>query len=299
MVYLQSFRMPSKARDEDAFDPMSGAYVQKTAQTCRNSVYPFVMFRERGLPDPFTFGDITVLYGNNGSGKSTILNVIAEALGLRRAAPFNRSDLFDDYVSLCAYRAARFIPPESAVLTSDDVFSRMLDIRRANDGIDGARQALLREWSENRYSRQDTRLRGLENYDEWAALMAAKRKRGTASAYVNDRLAKNLPERSNGESAFELFVTAVKDDALYLLDEPENSLSPARQMDLKYFLEDCVRNHGCQFILATHSPFLLALKGARVYDLDRAPVETRKWTELENVQVYRAFFAAVEEAEKG
>ena len=295
MIYLRSFRTPTPEEDENAFYPLSGSFIEKNRQTCRNSVYPFVLFRTRGLPEEFTFGDITVLCGANGSGKSTLLNLIAEKLGLHRAAPYNRSDYFEDYTALCDYKTAQFIPAHSAILTSDDVFDRMLDIRRVNAGVDDAREELLREWRENRYSAQDMRLRGLEDYDRWKALKETKKKRGTASGYVNKRLARNIEEHSNGESALELFVNAIKDDALYLLDEPENSLSPARQLELKYFLEDCVRHHGCQFIISTHSPFLLALKGARVYDLDHAPVTVKKWTELECVEVYRSFFRAVEE----
>jgi predicted ATPase len=87
-----------------------------------------------------------------------------------------------------------------------------------------------------------------------------------------------------------MFVDSIADDALYLLDEPENSLSPSNQIELKYFIEDCVRNHGCQFIISTHSPFLLSLNGAKIYDIDSEPVETKKWTELECVRVYQQFF---------
>mgnify|MGYP003306606792 CR=1 FL=1 len=95
---------------------------------------------------------------------------------------------------------------------------------------------------------------------------------------------------SNGESAFSYFAREIGEDALYLLDEPENSLSPSNQLELKYFIEDCVRNHGCQFIISTHSPFLLSLKGAKIYDIDSYPVETKKWTELDCVRVYQEFF---------
>ena len=79
---------------------------------------------------------------------------------------------------------------------------------------------------------------------------------------------------------------------LYLLDEPENSLSPARQLELAQFLHDSARFYNCQFVIATHSPFLLAMPGARVYDLDAEPVTTRKWTELENVRATWEFFQA-------
>ena len=77
---------------------------------------------------------------------------------------------------------------------------------------------------------------------------------------------------------------------LYLLDEPENSLSPKNQIMLKYFIEDCVRNHDCQFIISTHSPFILSLRWAKIYDIDSSPVIQKRWTELEGVRVYSDFF---------
>ena len=98
--------------------------------------------------------------------------------------------------------------------------------------------------------------------------------------------------RSNGESAFLYFTREIQEGGLYLLDEPENSLSPARQLELAQFLHDSARFYNCQFVIATHSPFLLAMPGARVYDLDAEPVTTRKWTELENVRATWEFFQA-------
>ncbi len=86
------------------------------------------------------------------------------------------------------------------------------------------------------------------------------------------------------------FVDRIRDNALYLLDEPENSLSAERQLELARFLEDSARFYGCQFIISTHSPFLLSMKGARIYDLDTPPVGVRAWTELPNVRLYHDFF---------
>ena len=56
------------------------------------------------------------------------------------------------------------------------------------------------------------------------------------------------------------------------------------------FLSDSARFFGCQFIIATHSPFILATKGAKIYDMDENPVDIKKWTELENVRAYYEFF---------
>ena len=56
------------------------------------------------------------------------------------------------------------------------------------------------------------------------------------------------------------------------------------------FFEDSARFFGCQFIISTHSPFLLAIPGAKIYDLDENPVDMKRWTELENVRTYYDFF---------
>ena len=77
---------------------------------------------------------------------------------------------------------------------------------------------------------------------------------------------------------------------MYLLDEPENSLSPERQMELVKFLEDSVRFFGCQFVIATHSPFFLAMRDAKIYDLSGEKACVKRWTELSNVRAYYEFF---------
>ena len=100
----------------------------------------------------------------------------------------------------------------------------------------------------------------------------------------------NIREYSNGESAFRYFTEKIAENGIYILDEPENSLSPQRQLELIKFIEDSARYFGCQFIISTHSPFLLAIKGAKIYDLDEYPVSVKKWTELESVRCYYNFF---------
>ena len=100
----------------------------------------------------------------------------------------------------------------------------------------------------------------------------------------------NVREHSNGESAFLYFSEKVQENGLYLLDEPENSLSPLRQQELAKFLEDSARFFGCQFIISTHSPFMLAMGGAKIYDMDEEVVDVKRWTQLPGVQTYFAFF---------
>ncbi|EQC79321.1 putative ATPase [Enterococcus sp. HSIEG1] len=106
----------------------------------------------------------------------------------------------------------------------------------------------------------------------------------------------NVREFSNGENAASFFQEKIVPNGLYLLDEPENSLSAQRQIELVAFIEDMTRYEHCQFVIATHSPFVLSIKEAKIYDLDQKPVDVRRWTQLENVQTYYRFFQMHQEA---
>lgn len=90
------------------------------------------------------------------------------------------------------------------------------------------------------------------------------------------------------------FTEKIQENGLYLLDEPENSLSTLRQQELAKFLEDSARFFHCQFVISTHSPFLLSMRGAKIYDMDEEPVDVKRWTKLEGVRAYFDFFKAHE-----
>lgn len=293
MIYLQSFQMPTRDDEENYFASPANF---KAKRTCYTTKYPFGLFRYRELPE-FYFTDITIFCGNNGSGKSSILNVIAEKLVLERTAPYNRSDFFEDYVELCDYQLDRAIPKGSKIITSDGVFEKVLDIRRINDGIDSKRADLIDEYiEENSPNAQPNRLQGLDDYDRWKRVSDMRNRNRSQSRFLKENLMRNVQERSNGESALSYFVDSIQENALYLLDEPENSLSPQNQLQLKYFIEDSVRNFGCQFVISTHSPFLLSLRSAHIYDIEETPPAKKKWTELDCVKVYHDFF--IEQSDK-
>ena len=135
-------------------------------------------------------------------------------------------------------------------------------------------------------------MRSLDDYEQLKKVNTARRT--TQSQYIRNNLVGNVREHSNGESAFIYFCEKIKEPGLYLLDEPENSLSPEKQQELLKFLEDSARFFGCQFIIATHSPFLLSMKNAKIYDMDENPVDIKRWTELTNVRTYYEFFKRYE-----
>ncbi len=287
MQHLDSVTLPSRG-EEDGY---CLSYPKELEMQCyrHENIYPFRLFPEKGLRQ-LSFAPITCLYGGNGSGKSTLLNIIAEKLSLARTAPCNRTPFFTPYLEMvCCKLTYGHIPKESRIITSDDVFDFLLDIRAVNEGIDRKREALFAEY-DHMTDREAPhfQLRSLDDYEELKERNEARRM--TKSKFTARRLPKETGGKSNGESAYIYFTRAIGENALYLLDEPENSLSAPLQKELAQFIEDSARFYGCQFIISTHSPFLLSLRGARVYDLDAYPVTERKWTELANVRLWYDFF---------
>lgn len=215
------------------------------------SYYPFKVLSSKGL-ERLDFEPITILYGGNGSGKSTALNVIAEKTKVERDSIFNKSDLYQEYVYMCKIDVLDKIPNGSKIITSDDVFDFMLNMRNLNEGIQEKRKEIVKEFLNAKYS--DFKLKSIDDYDELKKVNKARNKSQTK--YVDSELMRNIDGRSNGESAFSYFLGKIGENNLYILDEPENSLSPKLQIELQRFIEDSARFFGCQFIISTHSPFL-------------------------------------------
>ena len=277
MIYLEYFVFPDSDKEFNFF--------LNQKRTCYNSYYPFqILSRHNFLR--IDFEPITILYGGNGTGKTTALNVIAEKLQLARDSKFNKSNFFEDYLKLCNYQLTLPLPENSRVITSDDVFDYMLTVRDINEGIDLKKEALFEDYLDAKYAK--FQVRSLEDYETLKKITKARKL--TQSKFVRSELMDNIRECSNGESAFIYFSEKITENGLFLLDEPENSLSPAKQRELVKYIEDSARFFGCQFIISTHSPFVLSMRGAKIYDLDAEPVDIKNWTELENVKEYYRFF---------
>lgn len=279
-IYLETFQFPGDEEQAVHF-----LWDEKAKKSCYTSYYPFKILSAKGF-ERMDFEEITILHGGNGCGKTTVLNVIAETLGLQRKSRFNQSAFFRDYTELCTYEAAEPLPEESCIITSDDVFDYMLDIRAINEGIDEKREELFSEYTELKYA--DFQLNSLSQYEQLKKVNRARSK--TQSGYAKSFLMDNARERSNGETALMYFAEKLTKPGFYLLDEPENSLSAENQIKLQSYLKEAAHYAGCQLVISTHSPFLLAMRGAKIYDLDEEIVDVKRWTELPNIRCYYEFF---------
>ena len=286
MIYLTRFDLPGEEQETE-YKLVGSPELDWSCYS--GSGYPFGVFPQK-LFDSVSFDSSVVIFcGENGSGKSTLLNVISEKLNIKRDTAFNKSPNFGKFVSMCKADLKKQ-PENAAIITSDSVFDFLLDIRAVNDGLQSSRQTAFDTYSEQkRYLQSDGyTMKSLDDYDELKKYNEIRRI--SMPEYVRRRVGRDVIMHSNGESALDIFEHAIKENALYLLDEPENSLSASHQSGLAKYISDSARFYNCQFIISSHSPFLLSLKEAQIYDLDAYPVKVKKWTELECIKEYARIF---------
>ena len=241
--------------------------------------FPFSVPAVRTLTRLDLSAPVTFFVGENGSGKSTLLEGIAFAAGLPTIGSV--SDVWQDD-SLLPQRALG-----RALRLSWRTRSRYGFFLRAEDFFGYLRQKarddarLVRERMEAAGGRRapddEDEADGARHVDE----LAARRYLATHDA------------RSHGESFLDLFTARLDSSGLYLLDEPETPLSPRRQLALLALMLDAVQGRA-QFVVATHSPILLAFPGARIYGFDEPPVREVAYETLEHVTLTRDFLAAPE-----
>ena len=292
--YFRSFSIPSDSMVKDAIDKGDNFRV-KLNFFQNDEYYPIGLFAN-GLNLEFT--QLTILYGNNGSGKSTILNLIAEKMNIGRRTKINSSPFFSFFAELCQLSIHSDFDDDDKkcdIISSDDVFQHCFKIRNLNNGIGKEQSALIDETftkraNLSRGTYQVQPLRGVSDFERYRKdLDDTKRLRQSSSAYISKYVQHFTKPNSNGETALDFFLSKIDGEGVYLLYEPENSLSPSFQLKLMEFIELSSRC-GIQFIIATHSPLLLGLKNARILNLDEEGAPERQWEELENIQILNDFF---------
>lgn len=226
------------------------------------------------FPSPVTF-----LVGENGSGKSSVL----EAIGAATSLPAIGGELrISDDDTLAAQRAlGERLRLTWERRTTRGFFLRAEDFFGFTKTIARMRADFLRELEgvEAEYGDRSAMARGLRELPIRSSLHDMERRYGV-----------DLDANSHGQSFLRLFQSRFVPGGLHLLDEPEAPLSPQSQLALITMLKEMTQA-GAQFIIATHSPILLAFPGATIYSFDQLPVQAVPYAELEHVKLTRDFLA--------
>lgn len=238
--------------------------------------FPFNVPVVRALGELSLDAPVTFLVGENGSGKSTILEGIAAAAGLPTVGSVGVADDETLGSQRALGRALRLIWRQRTrrgfFLRAEDFFGFTKSLARLRSDLLGRLAEL-----EVEYQDRSAYAKGLAQGPVRASLADMERRYGVS-----------LDANSHGQSFLRLFSDRFVPGGLYLLDEPEAPLSPQSQLALIAMMGDMV-GQDAQFVIATHSPILLAFPGALIYSCDRVPMEAVPFEELEHVVLTREF----------
>ena len=230
---------------------------------------------------------VTIFCGENATGKSTLLEAIARksgriALGRADAAHDATLSHLDNF---CAHLHLGWHTQSARgfFLRAEDVFGYTQRLQVLADEL---------QTQADSYSAE------LDSYtdENQARYQGIKRARGFILGQKYElikRYGENPDARSHGETFLHLFQERLTPRGLYLLDEPEAALSPLRQLALLSLLKSAI-DEGSQFIIATHSPFLMAFPDAQLLDFNCAPPASVNFDEVESIKLWRAFLGAPE-----
>jgi predicted ATPase len=246
-----------------------------------DSSFPFSVPVIRTLDVLRLEAPVTFFVGENGSGKSTLLEGIAAAAGLPAVGS---ADLDTDATLGVQRLLARALKLVWTRRTSRGFFLRAEDFFGFAKRLSVMRSEHLQRIAELEveYADRSAYAKGLAMGPQQASLAALERRYGV-----------DLDANSHGQSFLKLFQSRFVPGGLYLLDEPEAPLSPQSQLALMLMLQEMV-SQDAQFVIATHSPILLAFPGATIYSFDRVPASIVAYDELEHVVLTREFLNAPE-----
>lgn len=215
------------------------------------SSYPFSLNAVKNLDSIRLHPGVTFFVGENGSGKSTLLEAIAVAAG------FNAEGGSKNFS-----------------FSTQNSHSELSEYLRLSRGIKKPRDGYF--------------LRAESFYNVATEIEALDEAGEFGPPIIDSYGGKSLHEQSHGESFMALLLNRFSGNSLFILDEPEAALSPARQLTMLVRIRDLVKE-GCQFIIATHSPIIMAYPDATILLLGDEGMEKTNYTDTEHYQITKQF----------
>jgi predicted ATPase len=260
MIHLRTISLPHIDPDEAGHFPFNVPAIRSLAGT------------QIEFPTEVTF-----LIGENGSGKSTFLEALACAAGsITVGSESVEGDRTLAAVRLLARRLKLSWSKRKHMgffMRSEDFFGYVKWMRNIREEFERELAAIDEEYKDR--SEQARNLARMPFLRELADM--------------RQRYGDDLDAYSHGESYFTLFKSRFVPNGLYLLDEPEAPLSPMRQLGLLSVIKMLVEEQNAQFIIATHSPMLMAYANATIYSFDAGTIQPIAYDQVEHVVVMTSF----------
>lgn len=219
---------------------------------------------------------VTIFVGENGTGKSTLIEGIAAAVG---SITIGKESIEYDNSLKLARDLSENLKLIWSIRTKKGFFLRAEDFISYSKGITSMKSNFEEELREI-----DNTYIGRSDYSKKLASMPYANSLNELKVKYGD----GLETKSHGESFLELFNSRFVPNGLYILDEPEAPLSPTKQLALISMIKGMVKDNA-QFIIATHSPILMAIPNATIISFDQFPIREMSYDELEHVNITRDF----------
>jgi predicted ATPase len=218
---------------------------------------------------------VTIFVGDNGSGKSTLLEAIAYKINLPLIGGFikanNRSG-FDAAETLQTY-----LQIEWKRETSRGFFFRAEDFSDFINGVEQERNKIAGDLNE------------LKDVVDDSIIERMSESMNFNLRNMRKNYGENMQAFSHGEAYLKILQTRIGDKGIYLLDEPEAALSPLKQLSLISLILEIVKTKNAQFIIATHSPILMGIPNAAIYEIQEDSMKIVDYKETDHYRITKTF----------
>jgi predicted ATPase len=218
---------------------------------------------------------VTIFVGDNGSGKSSLLEAIAYKINLPLIGGFieaNNRTGFDAAETLQPY-----LHMEWKRQTSRGFFFRAEDFSDFINSVEREKNKIAGDLSELKGAVDDSII---EKMSEGMNFNLRE---------MRKNYGENMQAFSHGEAYLKILQTRIGDKGIYLLDEPEAALSPLKQLSLISLIMEIVKNNNAQFIIATHAPILMGIPGAALYEIQEDSMKIVDYTETDHYRITKTF----------
>ena len=216
---------------------------------------------------------INIFVGDNGSGKSTLLETIAYSVNLPLISGFI-GDVAD-------FEAARKLKPYAELdwmhNTSTGFFFRAEDFSAFVDSVEREKSKLLGQMSYLKGAVSESVIKQLTENMNYSLQQ------------MRNEYGDNMLAYSHGEAYLKILETRIANKGIYLLDEPEAALSPLKQLSLIAFILEVLKNNNSQFIISTHSPILMGMPGALIYETQGDGMQRVEFRDTEHYRITKTF----------